>query len=258
MSVRQDIAAALKGLRSRRNEGNGQIYERFNCWHVTDEELSEIAPLLGDTEFHELFYAVDTETYLRWSNLGNCFKDIENNECYFITIMHEEFTNPLGTGGWNFANSLTGPNHWGIWNNVTVDGYQYALYVSPNAGVFNIYASGGGTQGISHAYKDIDVPAGSQVRVKMLMRSNGAQGNIDETRIFCYNAPFVPTPDVNNATTAEYANMTGVIAHEWIEFLLPASFTGGIMTLVNQWKNNNPSSFDPPGHIQEIIVQYRP
>lgn len=254
MSLTQDIIDQLLGAPSRRQEGHAQIYQRFNIYNVTDQQLSLIAPILGDNEYHEMFYAVETETYLRWDNSSNCFWDIENNECYFITIFRDEF-NDLGFSAteWTFANSGTSVNDWVFGTDGIIDGYGNAMYISNN-GINNLYS---GDTGISHAYTQRDIPAGSQVRVKVLVRSNG-EPFYDDFRIAAYDSAVAPVADSGAPLADSYALMTGKIQHEWLEFILPANFTGGISTFVMQWDNDGFIQGQRPAHIQEVIIQYRP
>lgn len=253
-TIREELIEAIAPKDSVRQENNLSPTENHNRWLVRDNELVALRAILTGVEFGDVFYNVENELYLRWDKKSDCFWDIEANEAYMITVFRDDFSDLVQSAlDWTFANSGISINDWIFGTHGIVEGYTNAMFISAGAG-FNIYTP---QAGISHAYVNVDVPAGSVVRVKSLIRSNGFHG-FHQTKIFAYNAPFVPTGDINNATTAEQALIVGEIAHEWLEFTLPASFTGGTITLVYQWKGDALAVFgDPPGHLQELIVQFK-
>ncbi len=256
MSIRQDIIQVLNGHESRKGEGNGAIYEGMNVYLIRDNEMPEVKAILSGLEFSEMFYNVESETYLRWDKVSDCFWNIEANEPYMVTIFSDDFSDLIQSAAdWSFVNG----SHSNIWHfgvASVVPGFNNAMYISNNGGTTNQYSSGGGQAGVSHSTVDIVVPVGQTVKVKLLMRSNGEPG-FDDLRVFAYNTPTVPVSDVNQPALNQQVLVVGQVNHQEYEFELDNTFTGTTMTLSMQWDNDGSVTGNPPAHIQKVEVLYK-
>ncbi len=256
MSVRQDLIAVLNGHTSRRNEVNGIIYEGLNIWNVRDNELSEVRTILSGLEFSELFYNVESDTFLVWDKDLNGFIDLKTNEEYLMTSFFDDFeSGSFATKGWVTVDG--GENDWEIGTAAKESG-TFGAYISNDGGTNNQYSSVGGAVDRSHLYVDILLPnALNKIILEFDWRCEAEVG-FDYGRVFneltSYNpAPNVAVPIGSIIGQNEYNNQS-VFTSERIE--LPIGQAGTTRRLIWSWRNDSTVENQPPMAIDNVKILF--
>lgn len=258
MSLRQDLIAELKGVRSRRQEGSSVIYENLNIWHVTDYQLLLIKPLFSaaNDEFSELFYNVDSDVFLKWSLSLDGFVEISTGNLYLSTSFNEDFEGGVLPAGWTVVDG--GENDWEVGTAAFASGSN-GLYISNDAGVSNVYSSVGLGLDVSHVYVDIDLPAAAsnELVLEFDWRCEAEVG-FDFGSVFKTLTSFNPVANVENPGVdqigqSEYNNQS-VFVKERID--LPLVDAGTTKRFIWSWRNDISVQNQPPMAIDNVKILF--
>lgn len=155
------------------------------------------------------------------------------------------------------------PNKW-VWGNA-VGNTGASMYISEDNGVSNTYNTG--SSSITHAYKDLIIPAGTTIAsISFDWRAlgEGTTGfDWDYVRVFLAPASFTPT--AGTAITANNSNriiqlVEGLRGQDtWTTFVNAtvnvSSFAGSNMRLIFQWRNDSSAGDNPPGAIDNVRIE---
>lgn len=161
-----------------------------------------------------------------------------------------------GANNWSIVNG-TETNKWFI-GNVVNNGGANALYVSNNAsGTNNDYTH---TTSTVHAYRDINVPAGTTEVVVSFDWKGGGENGYDYIRVAAVPLTYVPVA----GTQITAANSGGVVVIDNIQgsaaFTTYAGafnatqFAGQTVRLVFSWRNDFGGGVQPAGAVDNINV----
>ncbi len=156
----------------------------------------------------------------------------------------------------NFTfNNGTQSNKW-IVGGATFNSPSQSLYISNDNGVTNSY---GGTTSTIQAYRDIQIPVGVTGQLHLSFDWKGiGENNADYMRVWIVPVSFTPTPG-NQITTGagrmqigtNYSQQT-TWKTENIVFTAPPTWSGQIMRLVFEWRNNGTIFNLPPAAVDNI------
>jgi gliding motility-associated-like protein len=156
--------------------------------------------------------------------------------------------------GWTLNNG-TQTNKWVV-GTATSNSPTHSLYISENNGTTNTY--NGTSNSIVTAYKDLIIPAtAEQVHISFDWKATG-EGNVDYMRAWLVPVTFTPTP--GSAITGGGgrvqlgANFNQQNTWQTESFVLnvPNTWSGQIMRLVFEWRNNNSIANQSPAAVDNI------
>jgi len=171
-----------------------------------------------------------------------------------------------------YIQPFTGPNDFGFINGTQVNKWFYgsatgntgnSIYISNNNGTANAYTTG--TTSVTHAYRDIAIPAGTSVATfsfdwKAAGEASGSS-QYDYLRVWLVPASFLPTAGTpitaaSGRVQVGHYNLQGTT---WQAFsntnLNLTSFATGIMRLVFEWTNDSSGGTQPPAAVDNIILR---
>ncbi|UOK43088.1 MULTISPECIES: choice-of-anchor J domain-containing protein [Flavobacterium] len=161
-----------------------------------------------------------------------------------------------GTFGWNIVNG-TQTNKWVVGSAVYYAGSK-SLYITNDNGTSNAYTLTAGST--VQAYKDIQIPAGTnQVNVAFDWRAQG-EGAIDYFRVWAVPTTYVPTAGTQITPVAnERINLSGNINQgaAWSRRNLVfnvGAYAGQTFRLVFEWRNDTFGGTQPPAAIDNVNV----
>lgn len=165
-----------------------------------------------------------------------------------------ETTNPQWTTNEFAVNSLE--NKWVVGNAVS-NGGSKSLYITKDAGISNSYNNGAFSSSVSHAYRDVVVPAGTlQVNLTFDWRCEGEINN-DFFRVWVVPTSFTPT--IFSSITASpqrvllTGNLYGNSNFSTSSYTINAApFAGSNMRIIFEWKNDDSDGVQPPAAIDNI------
>jgi len=163
-----------------------------------------------------------------------------------------------GTSNWEFSNAST--NKWVI-GTAANGGSDNAMYISNDSGVSHAYTLSGAQ--VSHAYRDIVIPSGTQtIDLSFDWKAVGegfTTNRYDYVSVWLVPASVTPVAGTQTATgtgrvrvvqylnnQADYANATYVVD--------ASSFTSGTARLLFEWTNDFGGGAQTPGAIDNINV----
>ena len=160
-----------------------------------------------------------------------------------------------GATSWTTSNG-TQPNKWFLGTAVSSTGTK-SMYVSNDNAVTNTYTTN--TNSVTHFYRDLAVPAGAnELNVQFDWRAEG-ESSWDYIRVWAVPTTFVPVPGTQIAATAGNvqlgANINQNSAFSTANYILnAATFAGQTMRLVFEWRNDSSGGSQPPGAIDNVVV----
>ena len=156
--------------------------------------------------------------------------------------------------GWTLNNG-TQTNKWVV-GTATSNSPTHSLYISDNNGATNTY--NGTSTSIVTAYKDLMIPAtAGQVYLSFDWKGQG-EGNFDYMRAWIVPVTFTPTPGNpitgGGGRTQIGANFNQKSTWQSEDFVLnvPNAWSGQIMRLVFEWKNNNTTANQSPAAVDNV------
>ncbi|MGV8993467.1 MAG: fibronectin type III domain-containing protein, partial [Flavobacterium sp.] len=160
-----------------------------------------------------------------------------------------------GTSSWTTSNG-TQVNQWFLGSAISNTGTK-SMYVSNDNAVTNTYTTN--TTSVTHFYRDLAVPAGSnELNVQFDWRAFG-ESSWDYIRVWAVPTTFVPVPGTQIAAAAGRiqlgANINQNPAFSTSNYVLnAATFAGQTMRLVFEWRNDSSGGTQPPGAIDNVVV----
>ncbi len=160
-----------------------------------------------------------------------------------------------GTSSWNITNGNQ-LNKWFLGTAVSNTGTK-SMYISNNNGVSNAYTTN--TTSVAQFYRDLAIPAGTgEVNVQFDWRAQG-ESSWDYIRVWAVPTTFVPTAGTQIAAAAGFIQLGGNINQNssWSTsnyVVNAAGFAGGTMRLVFEWRNDSSGGTQPPGAIDNVVV----
>ncbi|WP_139422046.1 GEVED domain-containing protein [Chryseobacterium mulctrae] len=171
-----------------------------------------------------------------------------------------------------YIQPFTGPNDFGFINGSQVNKWFYgsatgntgnSIYISNNNGTANAYTTG--TTSVTHAYRDIAIPAGTSVATFSFDWKAAGEGSgslqYDYLRVWLVPASFLPA--AGTAITAGsgriqvgHYNLQGTTWQTFLNTNLNlTSFATGVMRLVFEWTNDSSGGTQPPAAVDNIILR---
>ncbi|AWG24190.1 fibronectin type III domain-containing protein [Flavobacterium kingsejongi] len=161
-----------------------------------------------------------------------------------------------GTPQWTLNNG-TQTNKWAI-GTAANNGGTHALYISTDNGTTNTYNLG--TTSVVHAYRDIQMPAAVDQLGLVFDWKGMGESTYDYLRVWIIPSTFSPVTGVqltaansggqqiggNLNNSATFANATYVIP--------AAAYSGQIVRLVFEWRNDNSAGTQPPAVVDNISL----
>jgi hypothetical protein len=168
-----------------------------------------------------------------------------------------------GASEWAIMNGAA-VNKWHV-GEATNNGGDNGLYVSNDGGLSNTFTVT--TYSVVHAYRDIQFPAtGGEISLSFDWRAQG-ESCCDYLQAWLVPTSFVPTPGTafaNNITATGTApdgriNLSGNLnmQAEYTTFntVIPAVYFGQTARLIFQWRNDGSVGTQPPGAIDNVLIQ---
>ena len=164
-----------------------------------------------------------------------------------------------GVVGWEFSNGAT--NKWVVGNATSSVGNR-ALYISNDSGATNAYTVG--TTQTSHAFKDIEIPSGTQtIDLSFDWKALGegfTTNRYDYVSVWLVPTTFTPAAGTTIPTATGRVRVVQYLNNQ-VDFTQAnyvvdvASFTTGTARLVFQWTNDFGGGDQPPGAIDNLLVK---
>ncbi len=131
-----------------------------------------------------------------------------------------------------------------------------SLYISDNNGTTNSYTTG--SSSVVHAFRDINVPAGTTDATLMFDWKADGESTYDYLRVWMVPVSFVPTPGSQITAGGGRIQIGGNMNQQttWQNYLNTglnlSSFAGSTMRLVFEWRNDSSGGTQPPAAIDNI------
>ena len=241
--------------------GTGTLYEYYVS--TSSSSPSPTTTPTGDTTNTNvgLTDLEDATTYYFWvrSNCGADGVSFWVGPVVFTTPQipatmnfYDNFEGPIK---WTFNNG-TQPNKWVV-GTATSNSPTHSLYISNDNGVSNTYTTT--ATSITHAYRDIQIPAGTtDVVLSFVWKAMGEGTAFDYMRVWLVPATFTPTPGTQIGAGAGRIQIGGNLLNqsEWTTFTqiftVPAALAGNTGRLVFEWKNDGSAGAQPPAAVDGI------
>src|SRR5690606_3149670 len=227
--------------------GTGSLYEYYLA--TTSSSPSPTTVPTDDTTDSEIALTGldDATTYYFWVR-SNC--DADGNSFWVGPLV---FTTPQIPADMNFYDNFEGPIKWGYSNGTqpnkwvvgtaTSNSPTHSLYISNDNGASNTYTTT--TTSVTHAYRDINVPADAiDAVLSFAWKSRGEGATFDYMRVWLVPNTFNPVAGTqitagggriqigaNFLNQPEWAVFTNV-------FTLPTGLVGNTARLVFEWRND--------------------
>ena len=160
-----------------------------------------------------------------------------------------------GVNDWS-NNNGTQTNKWFLGTAVSNTGTK-SMYVTNDNGVTNTYSTNANS--VTQFYRDLEVPAGTgELNVQFDWRAQG-ESSWDYIRVWAVPTTFVPTPGTQIAAGPQRiqlgANLNQNAAWSTANYVVNATnYAGGTMRLVFEWRNDSSGGAQPPGAIDNVVV----
>ncbi len=131
-----------------------------------------------------------------------------------------------------------------------------SLYISDNNGTTNSYTTG--SSSVVHAFRDINVPAGTTDATLMFDWKADGESTYDYLRVWMVPVSFVPTPGSQITAGGGRIQIGGNMNQQtaWQNYLNTglnlSTFAGSTMRLVFEWRNDSSGGTQPPAAIDNI------
>lgn len=131
-----------------------------------------------------------------------------------------------------------------------------SIYISNNNGTANAYSTG--SSSITHAYRDITVPAGTTVATFSFDWKGKGESTYDYMKVWLVPAAFMPTAGTAITTGAGRIQVGGLMNQQatWQNYLNSnlniSSFANTTMRLVFEWKNDGSEGTQPPIAVDNV------
>ena len=160
-----------------------------------------------------------------------------------------------GVNTWSINNG-TQTNKWFLGTAVSNTGTK-SMYVSNDNGVSNAYTLN--STSVTHFYRDLIVPAtANELNVQFDWRADG-ESSYDYIRVWAVPTTYVPTPGTQIIAAPGRVQLGGNINQNagWTtaNYVVNATaFAGQTMRLVFEWRNDGSGGTQPPGAIDNVVV----
>lgn len=163
-----------------------------------------------------------------------------------------------------YVQPFTGSNDFGFINGTQPNKWAYgsatgnpanSIYISDNDGLTNTYSN---TTSVVHAYRDIAVPAGTNLATLMFDWKAEGQTTLDYFRVWIMPTTQMPVAGTNLTSGSGRVQIGGNFNQQanWQTYINQSvnltPFAGGIVRLVFEWVNNATTFNDPPAAIDNI------
>ncbi|MGE6396564.1 fibronectin type III domain-containing protein [Chryseobacterium scophthalmum] len=166
-----------------------------------------------------------------------------------------------------YTQNFTGGNDLGLLNGTQTNKWvrgnatgnpAQSLYISNDNGVTNAYTH---TTSTVHAYRDIQIPAGTTLASFSFDWKSQGENNWDYIRVWLLPSNVMPVAGAqivagtNRVQVGQY-QLQGTV---WQNFSNPnlnlTAYAGGVMRLVFEWRNDGGGGTQPPGAIDNIVLR---
>lgn len=169
-----------------------------------------------------------------------------------------------------YIQPFTGPNDFGFVNGNQTNKWYYgsaagntgnSIYISNDNGTSNTYSTSTSSSNVTHAYRDIAIPAGTTIGdFSFDWRAVGEGTTWDYLRVWLVPSSYMPVAGTQitagtgriqigqfnqQATWQNYSNPT----------LNLASYAGATMRLVFEWRNDTTGGTQPPAAVDNIVLR---
>ncbi len=163
-----------------------------------------------------------------------------------------------------YVQPFTGPNDFGFINGTQPNKWAYgsatgnpanSIYISDNDGLTNTYS---GTTSVVQAYRDIAVPAGTNLATLMFDWKAVGESTFDYFRVWLVPTTFTPTAGTQITATTGRTQIGSNFNQQasWQTYINQSvnltPYAGGIVRLVFEWRNDTSVFNDPPAAIDNI------
>ena len=160
------------------------------------------------------------------------------------------------TNGWSLSNG-TQPNKW-AYGTATSNSPTHSIYISNDNGVTNNYNNG--SNSYVHAFRDINIPAGTGSVNFAFDWKNLGENNFDFIRVWVVPTSYTPVPGtqitaVNSGGTQVGGNLVGSASWTTVNNVInTGAFAGTTRRFVFEWTNDGSGGIAPPGAIDNINI----
>jgi len=159
------------------------------------------------------------------------------------------------TNGWSLSNG-TQVNKW-TYGTATSNSPTHSVYISNDNGVTNNYNTG--TASIVHAYRDINIPAGTgSINFGFDWKNLGETG-WDFIRVWIVPTSYVPTPGTQITAGADRVQLGGNLVGNanWTtvnNVVNVGTYAGTARRFIFEWTSDTSGGVAPPGAIDNINI----
>jgi Fibronectin type III domain. len=160
---------------------------------------------------------------------------------------------------------FTGPNDFGFTSGTQTNKWAYgaatgnpgnSIYISNDAGVSNAYTIT--TTSVTHAYRDIAVPAGTTIAKLSFDWKAQGESSFDYLRVWLVPATYMPNAgtQITAGTGRVQLGANYNLQNTWQSYLNNtlnlSTFAGSTMRLVFEWRNDGSGGTQPPVAIDNV------
>ncbi|UFH33734.1 fibronectin type III domain-containing protein [Chryseobacterium sp. C-71] len=169
-----------------------------------------------------------------------------------------------------YIQPFTGPNDFGFINGAQVNRWHYgsatgnaanSIYISNDNGVTNAYNTSTSATVVSHAYRDIAIPAGTTIASFSFDWKAQGESSFDYLRVWLVPSSLMPvagtqiTAGTNRVQIGQY-NQQGTTWQTYSNANLNlAAYAGQVMRLVFEWRNDTGGGTQPPAAVDNINIK---
>jgi gliding motility-associated-like protein len=154
-------------------------------------------------------------------------------------------------------NNATQTNKWAV-GTATSNGGAQALYISNNNGAANAFTNT--STSVVHAYRDILIPAGTNLMDLSFDWKGVGESCCDYLRVWTVPASFTPVAGTQ-ITAASGGQQLGGNFNQQATWrtqqyeLTAGAYAGQIMRLVFEWRNDSSAGTNPPAAVDNILLR---